>query len=50
LAGRYTRYLNFQVAESVADAVANAAVASGVARRRRDAAAHQPVTPLESLR
>jgi malate dehydrogenase (oxaloacetate-decarboxylating) len=41
---------NRKVAESVADAVANAAVASGVARRKRGAAAHEPATPLESLR
>jgi malate dehydrogenase (oxaloacetate-decarboxylating) len=41
---------NRKVAESVADAVANAAVASGVARRNRGAAAHEPATPLESLR
>jgi malate dehydrogenase (oxaloacetate-decarboxylating) len=41
---------NRKVADSVADAVANAAVASGVARRKRGAAAHEPATPLESLR
>ena len=41
---------NRKVAESVADAVANAAIASGVARRKRGAAAHEPATPLESLR
>jgi malic enzyme len=41
---------NRRVAESVADAVASAAVASGVARRKRGAAAHEPATPLESLR
>ena len=41
---------NRQVAESVAHAVADAAVASGVARRERGARAHEPVTPLEHLR
>jgi malate dehydrogenase (oxaloacetate-decarboxylating) len=42
---------NRRVAESVAEAVANAAVASEVARRkRRTPAAHEPATPLEALR
>jgi malate dehydrogenase (oxaloacetate-decarboxylating) len=41
---------NRRVAEVVADAVADAAVASGVARRRRGAHAHDPATPLETLR
>jgi malate dehydrogenase (oxaloacetate-decarboxylating) len=40
---------NRRVAESVAEAVANAAVASGVARRRRGAVG-EPTTPLEALR
>jgi malate dehydrogenase (oxaloacetate-decarboxylating) len=40
---------NRRVAEVVADAVADAAVASGVARRRRGAHAHDPATPLEAL-
>ena len=40
---------NRRVAELVADAVANAAVASGVARRNRGAAG-EPATPLEVLR
>jgi malate dehydrogenase (oxaloacetate-decarboxylating) len=42
---------NRRVAESVAEAVANAAVESGVARRkRRTATPHEPATPLEALR
>jgi malate dehydrogenase (oxaloacetate-decarboxylating) len=40
---------NRRVAELVADAVATAAVASGVARRNRGAAG-EPATPLEALR
>ena len=40
---------NRRVAESVAEAVANAAVASGVARRKRGATG-EPTTPLEALR
>ena len=40
---------NRKVAEAVAEAVANAAVASGVARRKRGVA-HEPATPLESMR
>jgi malic enzyme len=40
---------NPRVAESVAEAVANAAVASGVARRERGVRAHEPATPLEAL-
>jgi malate dehydrogenase (oxaloacetate-decarboxylating) len=39
---------NRRVAESVADAVAHAAVASGVARRKHGAAA-EPATPLEAM-
>jgi len=38
---------NRHVAESVAQAVADAAVTSRVARRARGARAHEPVTPLE---
>jgi malate dehydrogenase (oxaloacetate-decarboxylating) len=41
---------NRHVAESVAQAVADAAVTSGVARRERGARAHEPVTPLEEMR
>jgi len=41
---------NRRVAESVAEAVAGAAVASGVARRDRGAHAHEPATPLETMR
>jgi malate dehydrogenase (oxaloacetate-decarboxylating) len=41
---------NRQVAESVAQAVGEAAVSSGVARRQRGAGAHQPVTPFEAKR
>jgi malate dehydrogenase (oxaloacetate-decarboxylating) len=41
---------NRRVADSVAEAVANAAVASGVARRERGARTHEPATPLEALR
>jgi malate dehydrogenase (oxaloacetate-decarboxylating) len=40
---------NRRVAESVAEAVANAAVTSGVARRKRGATV-EPTTPLEALR
>ena len=40
---------NRRVAEPVAEAVAGAAVASGVARRKRGAAG-EPTTPLEALR
>jgi malate dehydrogenase (oxaloacetate-decarboxylating) len=40
---------NRRVAESVAEAVANAAVSSGVARRERGIRAHEPATPLEAL-
>jgi malate dehydrogenase (oxaloacetate-decarboxylating) len=40
---------NRRVAASVAEAVANAAVASGVARRKRGATG-EPTTPLEALR
>jgi malate dehydrogenase (oxaloacetate-decarboxylating) len=41
---------NRRVAESVAEAVAGAAVASGVARRERGARTHEPATELEALR
>jgi malate dehydrogenase (oxaloacetate-decarboxylating) len=41
---------NRRVAETVAEGVANAAVASGVARRKRGAVGHEPATPLEALR
>jgi malate dehydrogenase (oxaloacetate-decarboxylating) len=41
---------NRRVGETVAEAVATAAVASGVARRKRGAPAHEPATPLEALR
>jgi malate dehydrogenase (oxaloacetate-decarboxylating) len=41
---------NRRVAETVAEAVANAAVTSGVARRKRGAPGHEPATPLEALR
>jgi malate dehydrogenase (oxaloacetate-decarboxylating) len=41
---------NHRVTESVAEAVANAAVASGVARRERGARTSEPATPLEALR
>jgi malate dehydrogenase (oxaloacetate-decarboxylating) len=41
---------NRQVAESVAEAVAGAAIATGVARRERGARAHEPATPLETIR
>ena len=41
---------NRRVAEVVADAVADAAVASGVARRTRGVQAHDAATPLEALR
>jgi malate dehydrogenase (oxaloacetate-decarboxylating) len=40
---------NRRVAETVAEEVANAAVASGVARRKRGATG-EPTTPLEALR
>ena len=40
---------NRHVAESVAQAVADAAVTSHVARRARGACAHEPVTPLEAI-
>ena len=40
---------NRKVAESVAEAVANAAVASGVARRKRGALTQEPATPLEAM-
>jgi malate dehydrogenase (oxaloacetate-decarboxylating) len=41
---------NRRVAESVAEEVANAAVSSGVARRKRGGAGSEPATPLEALR
>jgi malate dehydrogenase (oxaloacetate-decarboxylating) len=41
---------NRRVAESVAEAVAKAAVDSGVARRERGVRAHEPATPLEAMR
>jgi malate dehydrogenase (oxaloacetate-decarboxylating) len=41
---------NRQVAEAVAQAVADAAVTSGVARRDRGAHAPEPATPLEGMR
>jgi malate dehydrogenase (oxaloacetate-decarboxylating) len=41
---------NRHVAESVAQAVADAALTSGVARRERGARAHEPTTPLEEMR
>ncbi|HET6865528.1 MAG TPA: NADP-dependent malic enzyme [Solirubrobacteraceae bacterium] len=41
---------NRQVAESVAHAVADAAVTTGVARREHGARAHEPATPLEQIR
>jgi malate dehydrogenase (oxaloacetate-decarboxylating) len=40
---------NRQVAESVAHAVADTAVATGVARRERGARPHEPSTPLEEI-
>jgi malate dehydrogenase (oxaloacetate-decarboxylating) len=40
---------NRHVAESVANAVAQAAVASGVARREAGVRAHEPATPLEAM-
>ena len=40
---------NRRVSESVAEAVAAAAIASGVARRKHGAA-HEPATPLEAMR
>ena len=39
---------NRRVAAAVAEGVAQAAIASGVARRKRDA--HEPVTPIEAMR
>jgi hypothetical protein len=39
-----------RVADSVAEAVANAAVASGVARRDRGTRAHECASPLEAMR
>jgi malate dehydrogenase (oxaloacetate-decarboxylating) len=41
---------NRRVADSVAEAVADAAIASGVARRERGAGAHEPATSLEATR
>ena len=41
---------NRRVADSVAEPVANAAVASGVARREKGARTPEPATPLEALR
>jgi malate dehydrogenase (oxaloacetate-decarboxylating) len=41
---------NRRVAEVVAEAVADAAVASGVARRERGARTPEPATPLEAMR
>jgi malate dehydrogenase (oxaloacetate-decarboxylating) len=41
---------NRRVAESVADAVAAAAVTTGVARREAGARMHEPATPLEAMR
>jgi malate dehydrogenase (oxaloacetate-decarboxylating) len=40
---------NRQVAESVAHAVADAAIGTGIARRERRARAHEPSTPLEEI-
>jgi len=40
---------NRQVAESVAHAVADAAIGTGTARRERGALAHEPSTPLEEI-
>jgi malate dehydrogenase (oxaloacetate-decarboxylating) len=40
---------NHQVAESVAQAVADAAVATGVARRERGPRTHAPATALERI-
>jgi malate dehydrogenase (oxaloacetate-decarboxylating) len=40
---------NRHVAESVAEAVAQAAIAGGVARRERGVRAHEPATPLEAM-
>jgi malate dehydrogenase (oxaloacetate-decarboxylating) len=40
---------NRRVAESVAEAVAVAAVESGAARRERGVRTHEPVTPLEAM-
>jgi malate dehydrogenase (oxaloacetate-decarboxylating) len=41
---------NRRVAESVAEAVAAAAIDSGVARRERRARVHEPASPLEAMR
>ena len=41
---------NRRVVEAIAEAVATAAVASGVARRPAGARTHEPTTPLEALR
>jgi malate dehydrogenase (oxaloacetate-decarboxylating) len=41
---------NRRVADSVAEAVANAAVTSGAARREKGTRTHEPATPLEALR
>jgi malate dehydrogenase (oxaloacetate-decarboxylating) len=41
---------NRRVAEAVAEDVANAEVASGVARRERGTRAHEPASPLEAMR
>jgi malate dehydrogenase (oxaloacetate-decarboxylating) len=40
---------NRLVAESVAEAVADAAIGSGVARRERGGRSHEPTTPLEAM-
>jgi malate dehydrogenase (oxaloacetate-decarboxylating) len=40
---------NRRVADSVAEAVAVAAVESGVARRERAVRSHEPATPLEAM-
>jgi malate dehydrogenase (oxaloacetate-decarboxylating) len=41
---------NRRVAESVAGAVAGAAIDTGVARRERGARTHEPASPLEDMR
>jgi malate dehydrogenase (oxaloacetate-decarboxylating) len=41
---------NRRVAEAVAEAVAGAAVESGVARRDRGTRVQEPATPLEAMR
>jgi malate dehydrogenase (oxaloacetate-decarboxylating) len=41
---------NRHIAESLAEAVAHAAITSGVARRERGAPAPEPATPLETTR